>query len=95
MGRLTVDLQLVVSAVVARRRRAVGEGDSAAVEAGVGLAHGAHVDGAAAEPEAAVQHAPHAPTPAVRHARRALPAVPREDHVALQPTTNNILLHHY
>lgn len=82
----TVDVEAVEGAVVSLGRRAVGEGDAAAVQAGVGLAHGAHVDGAAAQPQAAVQHAPHAPAPAVRHARLALAAVPREDRFSLQHT---------
>lgn len=92
-GRQTVDVEAVEGAVVALGRRAVGEGDAAAVEAGVGLAHGAHVDGAAAETQAAVRHAPHAPAPAVGHARRALAAVPREDRLALKNTKVPITSH--
>lgn len=73
---LTVDFESVECAVIARGRRAVGEGDVAAVEAGVGLAHCAHIDGAATEAGTPVAQVPHSPSPAVRQPSSSFLTVP-------------------
>lgn len=84
----TVNVEEVESAVVARGRRAVGEGDAAAVQAGVGLAHGANVNGAAAEAEPPVEESLHTPSPPVTQPHAPLAAVPRQDRLALLDTPN-------
>lgn len=81
----TFDLEVVKSSIVAWGRRAVGKGNAASVQAGVGLSHGAYVDGAPAEVESPVAEPADTSAPSVRHdglfRRRA--AVPRVDAFSL------------